>query len=67
MALLVTNLIWQMNPPQAPPSTPRFKQLSRDQNILESRIIKYLRMKIKENFQIHGLHEAGTNQTQIAA
>lgn len=38
-----------MNPPQTPPSTSRFKQLTRDQNIL-----------------VHGLHEAGRNQTQIA-
>ncbi|SZE99619.1 unnamed protein product [Blumeria hordei] len=40
MALLDTNLILQINPPQTPPSTPRFKQLSRDQNILVSQKIK---------------------------
>lgn len=67
MASLDTNLILQINLPQTIPSTPRFKQLSRDQKIPASRKIKYYRMEMKENLQMLGFHDAGKNQTPIAA
>ena len=47
MALLNTNLILQLNPPQTPHSTPRIKQLSRDQKILVSLKIKNEQIEIK--------------------
>ena len=59
--------ILQQNPPQTPPSKPRFKQSFRFQNILPSRRIKYKRTEIIENLQICRLQEAGKNQTQIFA
>ena len=65
MALLNTNLILQINPPQTPPSKFRCKQWTRNQKILVFRKIKNERIEIKRNFKIYGLHEFGKNQTQI--